>query len=268
MRYLLLLIAILLPFQSFAANTASTDVELSSSQSWSITDASQTGLDLAGNFTIAAWVNLESLPSGDCFGIVSKTNDGVGGSYVFRICDDTVDPLQVYTIGNAGQDVEQVSWGPSTATTYHVAVTFNTSGSAYKFYVNGSQFGTTQTGANTSITNTAQPFHIGSSVISGVPARFFDGLIDDVRVWSRELSSTEISDLYNTPCSFSNGSNLQGSWAFESNGNDSSGNGNNLTNNNSATFGTALYSCPASSTLSPHVVSQGDVMMSGDILSQ
>lgn len=266
MRYLLLFLALLLPFQAFAVNDYSTDVELSSSQHWSISDASQTGLDLAGDFTISAWVNLESLPSGDCFTVVGKTNDGVGGSYVLRICDDTTDTLNSYTIGG-GFDNHVQSWGPSTATTYHIVWTYENAASSYKYYVNGSQLGSTFTGVNTSVNNTSQQFAIGSNQLSGVPGRFFDGQIDDVRVWSRELSSTEIGDLYADPCNFSNGASLQGWWEFENNGNDTTANNNDLTNNNSATFTTGLYSCGASeSTVTPIIPIQGDVIISGDVI--
>jgi len=56
------------------ANTHSIALAAASSQSLSITDGSQTGLDLSGDFTIEAWIKLTQLPStaGTEFGIVSK----------------------------------------------------------------------------------------------------------------------------------------------------------------------------------------------------
>ena len=52
-----------------------------------------------------------------------------------------------------------VSWTPSTGTWYHVAVT--KSGTSVKFYVNGSQQGSTQTCTGTDIYNGTAPFEIG-----------------------------------------------------------------------------------------------------------
>jgi len=59
-KYLIFsLLVFLLPSFAFAAS-ASIDLERSSSQYLSITDASQTGLDFTGDFTIEGWVKLES----------------------------------------------------------------------------------------------------------------------------------------------------------------------------------------------------------------
>src|SRR3989344_4897183 len=126
-----------------------------------------------------------------------------------------------------------VSWSPSTGTWYHIAVT--KTGTTVNFYVNGSQQGTTQTIGSSGINDSNSTFVIGSDAGNG---DFFDGRIDDVRVWTRALSSTDISNLYTSPGTFGNGASFGGEWLFENNGNDSSGNSNNLTNNNSATFST------------------------------
>ena len=54
------------------ANSHSLDLESSSSQYASITDASQTGLDITGDLTIELWAKFESLPSEYNYSIVSK----------------------------------------------------------------------------------------------------------------------------------------------------------------------------------------------------
>ncbi len=266
--FALVLLLCLIPQNAWGLtdNPYGTDIEAGSTQYWSITDAAQTGLDLTGDFTLSVWVNLESLPSGDCLTPISKTNDGVGGSYVLRICDDTTDTLNSYTIGG-GFDNHVQSWGPSAATTYHIVWTYENGAKNYKYYIDGAQLGSTFTGVNTSVNNTTQPFQIGATLITGTPSRKFDGVIDDVRVWSRELSSTEVADLYAEPCSFDNGTNLEGWWLFDNDGTDQTANNNDLTNNNSATFTTGLYSCPASeSTVVPYVIMQGDAILTGDAL--
>ncbi len=72
---------------------------------------------------------------------------------------------------------EGVTWSPSMDTWYHVAVT--KSGTSVKFYVNGSQQGSTQTCTTASIYNSTTPFEVGGW--SAGPS-YHDGLIDDVRV--------------------------------------------------------------------------------------
>jgi hypothetical protein len=123
-------------------------------------------------------------------------------------------------------------------------MTHDSSGNV-KFYVNGSQQGTTQTGAVTTMTNTANPLLIGNYLISGSPngARNFDGLTDDIQIYNNVTVS--ISNLYGSPCNVTNSdSGLQARWRFDNNGNDNTSNANNLTNNNSATFSTdTAYVC-------------------------
>jgi hypothetical protein len=124
-----------------------------------------------------------------------------------------------------------VAWTYATGTWYHIAVTKN--GTSVKFYVNGAQQGTTQTHASSGIFNSTAPFEVGGFNSDN---KCTDGKIDDVRVWSRELSGSEIASLYTYPDSFSNGASLQGSWKLDSGYTDSSGNGNTLTGQGSPVF--------------------------------
>src|SRR3990172_1052049 len=70
------------------ANTKSLDLELSSSQYASIADASQTGLDITGDISVVAWIDLEELPSTATtdFTIIGKWTSASGKrSYLFWI---------------------------------------------------------------------------------------------------------------------------------------------------------------------------------------
>ena len=61
------------------------DFELTNSEELRIADGDQTGLDIAGDFTIAFWMKLEQLPStpGDLFMIVNKGDRGTNDrSYI------------------------------------------------------------------------------------------------------------------------------------------------------------------------------------------
>lgn len=82
----------------------------------------------------------------------------------------------------------------ATGTYYHVFVTIDGSNSG-KLYVNGAQEAT--------FTTTVRPiaggkFSIGQEWDGTSATDLFDGVIDEVGIWSRALSSTEIATLYNS----------------------------------------------------------------------
>ena len=69
--------------------------------------------------------------------------------------------------------------------------------------------------------------------LEGVGGAFLNGIIDQVTLWNTELSLSEVRSLYAQGRAFSAASiqsaNAKGSWYFENNVNDSSGNGKNGT---------------------------------------
>lgn len=169
------------------------DLEASSSQYFSIADAAQTGLDFSDAVSFAGWVNFESV-SIDQQIITKRVGTGNQRSYNFYF-DNALDLLTFlwFTDGSTVGGNEAVSWSPSTATWYHIAVT--KSGTSVNFYVNGTQQGTTQSGDNATIYNGTAPFELGAFQTD---AQYFDGKMDEWGVWSRELTSGEISQLYNS----------------------------------------------------------------------
>ncbi|MGE4053278.1 MAG: LamG-like jellyroll fold domain-containing protein [Vicinamibacterales bacterium] len=228
-------------------NTYSLDLESGSSQYASISDVSQTGLDITGDITMSAWIKLESFAYEQMQHIISKRQgSGNQRSYNFYLYQNAGSPLMILDTqsdGYAASCAVNVSWTPSTGTWYHVAVTKD--GTTVKFYVNGTQQGSTQTCTSATIYNGTAPFQIGA--LTG-ESSYFDGIIDDVRIWSRDLAGTEVSDLYVSPVTFANGTDLQGAWHLNNAYTDSSGNGNTLTGNGSPVFATDVPYTGASAT--------------------
>jgi hypothetical protein len=74
----------------------------------------------------------------------------------------------------------------------HIAMTFN--GTAVKVFVNGAQVASTN--FNGTITNGSGPLDIGGNSVWG---EWFNGVIDDVRVYNRALTAAEITTDMNTP---------------------------------------------------------------------
>ncbi len=258
MKKLLALIAIIticpVNVWAFTVNTYSTALVEGSNQYWSIADASQSGLDITGDMTIAGWVNTLNAPSSWNNGYISLAgkidfSSGPAKSYWFGANWNGGTSHSIFHFlisdGTESDSTQNFASEQSAGTWYHIAVTYTAAGGSVQFYLNGSANGSAVTGARTSITNSSTAFTIGTALNSGSPTRNSSMSIDDVRIWSRALTSQEISDLYTTPCTFTNGASIVSMWLFENDGVDSVGS-NNLTNNNSATFTTPAYACPAS----------------------
>jgi fibronectin type 3 domain-containing protein len=82
---------------------------------------------------------------------------------------------------------------PATATWVHVAATWN--GSTMVIYVNGVQQATTSAGGT--LATTANTLSIGTKFNSGANGDYFLGLLDEVRIYNRGLSSAEIVTVMN-----------------------------------------------------------------------
>ncbi len=141
-------------------------------------------LNITSNITIAAWVN-----ETDCahHEIIDKWGSG---GYLFNMFSGCVPSL--YATG--GTFSKANTWITATSsivtgTWYQVAVTYD--GSNVAFYINGVPAGST---AATGAWNTSNAtLGIGQNRA----ANWFSGLIDDVRIYNRTLSASEISAMYN-----------------------------------------------------------------------
>lgn len=171
------------------------DLEFSNSEYFSITDADQSGLQPSGAISLSIWFNLETTPQSNGsneYTFFRKLSAGSNRSYGFSLQEVSVGSFRFAGViyGSAQNTFLQTISAPSTATWYHAVFTWNGATSEAKFYLNGSQVGTTQTGSQTFLKNDNSPVYIGGTA-------YFDGLLDEAGFWSKELSSTEVSDLYN-----------------------------------------------------------------------
>lgn len=174
------------------------DLESSSTMYFSISDASQTGLDITGDISISAWVNPESLPaaaSGDGAVIMAKYNATTDRQYLFRIYEDGYLSFTCFN-GADSTDGTTASKVVSTGSWQHVGVTWDSATSTAKIYYNGSQSGSSIVGTNTSIQNGTAAFTVGRRETGG-GIDYYDGKIDAYGIWGAELTSSEMTELYN-----------------------------------------------------------------------
>ena len=225
--------------------THTTDLELSSNQFWSIADATQTGLDITGDISLEAWIKFESLPpsNGTTMGVLTKYGTASNSSWITQLRnDDGQQKVRFYNSSDGSAlGFADTNWTITTGTWYHLAVVYDASAGSVEVFQNGSGMGSTTGTLKTSIFNGTSPFTVGEW--AGSPS-VFDGLIDDGRVWNDMRTEAEINDNKDN-CDLSvSEAGLVSWWAFNNDGTDEHANGNNLVNNNSATFGTDLpYEC-------------------------
>ena len=136
------------------------------------------------DFSVAGWIYVDDSFSSQypsCFSGSSFTNFNV------YVRDEIVpDGLRV-TVG--GSDT-QISGVISVNTWHYIAIT--RTGSDVNIYVDGYNVGSGTNGDSVDLSG----FYLGSSSYGS--ATNFNGGIDEVGVWSRELSSIEVYDLYNS----------------------------------------------------------------------
>lgn len=153
-----------------------------------------------GALSISTWIKLSTAIGGatryDIVFLQNNTTDisyGIwyepnGGTPLVRflrtrinVIDQSVATAQTLTVG---------TW-------YHLVLTYD--GTTVTGYINGISIGTIAASGNGSGTN-LDNFAIGAAIGSG---NYVKGVMDEVGVWTRALSSTEVSQLYNSGSGFS-----------------------------------------------------------------
>lgn len=222
-------------------NRYSLDLESSSSQYAYVAD--NAALSITGDISIEAWIKLEQLPStaGTYFGIATKF--GTAGNFSYEFCLDNSNKLFFwYNSDGSGSTVTYgevtTAWTSADVGKFvHIAVTVDVSAATIAFYKAGSALTTSYVSQNaTSIYDGTANFCIGARAYSPVDF-YFDGMFNNVRVWSDIRTAQEIQDnMYLTLTGTSN--NLVGSWFSTANNYNDLAGTNNLTSSGSPVFST------------------------------
>jgi hypothetical protein len=193
------------------------DFERDNSELLSITDAAQSGLDITGNMTISLWMKPETLPSttsGSVEYYFVSRYDSTSGGWAWRTLWQTSSTLNrvflsTSTNGTTATNGIVDTSGLSSAGVWYF-LTFVKSSTTFTMYINGSSVGTAT--VTSSIYNGNDNFAIGAN--SNGNSGFFDGIIDEVGIWSRALTSSEVSELYNSGAGLSYAGLTGGGSAF------------------------------------------------------
>ncbi|MCH1500313.1 MAG: LamG domain-containing protein, partial [Akkermansiaceae bacterium] len=204
-------------------------------------------LDLGGGsgFAISVWVNPRSLypQVNNWAGILSKFD----GSAAYTL-DLNATGVHAQFSRSPGDGAPNYFWRdspiggwnaseyaegslPSLDTWTHIAVAYNND--SITCYVNGQPTATRDAIDDLDPQTTGNPLTIGMIRNSFGDGHFFDGQIDDIRVYNRALSDTEVTALYDLEKPDLN-SGLVAYYPFNGNADDESGNGNNGSVNGAA----------------------------------
>ncbi|MBI2010364.1 MAG: LamG domain-containing protein, partial [Candidatus Chisholmbacteria bacterium] len=150
-------------------------------------------LSVTSSLTISAWIKPESVTASTSFDIAGKW-DGANESYLLEQFGDEI-RLSVDSSSNyATTDAANLATG----TFYHVVGVYDSTSATVRLYVNGVLSASTVTGTiPSSIGDDAGRFHIGAEDSTTTAANFYDGFIDDIRVYNRALSKFDVESLSN-----------------------------------------------------------------------
>jgi hypothetical protein len=155
-------------------------------------DPSSGALDFGtSNFTLMAWINPTALNNYDTIFTKQPAVRSGGPHITINSSGNVQFDLNIYA------DVITLS-SPFTAGAWQHFAWVRNYGTAIYIYRNGTLVGTytTMSGVNRDLGGNSQDFRIGST---GQPyTGYFPGSIDEVRVYNRALSATEIADIYNS----------------------------------------------------------------------
>ena len=139
-------------------------------------------LDMPSTVTVASWINPDVIPTGGGLrSILSKDENyeyhvRAGGEIHYWWTDS----------GGSAHFINTTGAGITTGNWHHVAVTY--SPGEQKVYVDGVEVGSASHGG--SLMTNGDPVHVGQDQFFG--GRFFDGVIDDVRIYASVLSQADI----------------------------------------------------------------------------
>lgn len=147
-------------------------------------------LNLTGPVTVSAWIKPDTFGSGNKGRIIDKNNAGSSG-FEFHVENATVASGLTFCVNSCpnGSMANIITLGRW----QHVAAVTSGSGSV-RFYVDGIDKGTASMGGGSIASHESVPLTIGGRASD--TARQFDGLIDDIRIYGKTLTASEVGELY------------------------------------------------------------------------
>jgi fibronectin type 3 domain-containing protein len=148
-----------------------------------VTVADSASLDLTSGMTLEAWVNATALGTAWRTVLIKEQPPGKLAYALYANGDASHPSGHVYV--PTGEAIARGTAALTLNTWVHLAVAYD--GATLRLYVNGAQVSSSAVAG--AITTTAGPLQIGGN---NIWSEWFKGTIDDVRVYNRALSATEV----------------------------------------------------------------------------
>ena len=189
-------------------------------------DLPNLGISGAAERTISAWINTNSLSATQT--IFQYGTNAAKSRFGFAI--DTAGKLYIEYFG---RDIITTSNQITTGNWFHVAVTYNggdiQTATNTQIYVNGSAVGISSSGTSQGPATTSNA-NYGIGYDRANTRQFFNGKIDQVRIYNTALGLTQVEDLYTdettttaSSLSFPSGETATATYQLDGNGDDISG---------------------------------------------
>lgn len=149
-----------------------------------------TDVQITGNMTVASWVYINSTGS---YQFISKDGDTGGRAFAF---DCVSNDLRFYINGGSSNNLVDTGVTITNSTWTHIAATYSTNGThgTITVYINGSSVGSGSS-ADPSMPTATADLDFGRRVYAGFNG-YLNGKMDDVRVYNRALTATDIAALF------------------------------------------------------------------------
>jgi hypothetical protein len=165
-----------------------------STSSASIPDS--TALEISGDLTITMWVKHNSLPATNSWMYYLEKGQNNQENYGFGAYSDTNGTRLFFEFADATGTSRYYTQGMglmlNTTTWRHVAVVFDHTHGQLSFFIKGQLI--SSTAVTQSLTVGANPLVIGQQNITGYEF-YMNGSIDDLRIYNRALTTSEINTL-------------------------------------------------------------------------
>lgn len=156
-----------------------------------------------GAISFADWINVTTAPASNVAMTFNLSADNSASSYTNQAFTyrDSGGTKQMYWIRtrNGIASTENINnYTLTPGTWYHVVATYD--GTTLKTYVNGTKLGveTAASGTGANLGRSSATSIGAQEYTAGTANEYFSGLVDETAIWSKALTQTEITDLYNS----------------------------------------------------------------------
>lgn len=147
-------------------------------------------------FSISCWIRIPNSYTWNTAGTVGIVSNGSSYNGSFGICRSTVNNTIVFYTRTNTTQLASCSMTIARDTWYHIVGINNPITATIEIYSNGVSISNASTSASTSDFDLTYFLLGGNSVLAGNAAGYYEGDLDDVRVYNHVLSLKEVKELY------------------------------------------------------------------------